>query len=47
MEWEAQLLRAGGDKMVMMIDSRDKLDKRGAARPRQQVQHPPYSGHTA
>ena len=47
MEWAARLRRAGGAKMVMMVESRDEPDKRGAPRSRRTVQHPAYSTHTA
>ena len=47
MEWDAQLLRAGGDKMVMMVESCEELEKQGTACPAQPVQNPAYSGHTA
>ena len=41
------MLRSGGDKIVMMVESYEKPDKQGKARPRQPVQNLPYSGHTA
>ena len=47
MEWAAKLRRAGGDKMVMMVESRDEPDKQGAARSRRTVQGPAYCVHTA
>ena len=47
MEWAARLRQAGGDKMVMMVESCDEPDKQGTARPRQAAQNLPYSGHTA
>ena len=46
-DWPAQLLRASGDKILMMVESNDKPDKQGTARPRQPVQNLAYSGHTA
>ena len=45
-EWAAQFLRAGGDKILIMVESYDKPDKQGTARPRQPVQGLGYSGHT-
>ena len=47
MEWTAQLRRAGGDKIMIMLESCDKPDKQETARPRQTAQNPVYSGHTA
>ena len=46
-EWAAQFLRASGDKIMIMVESYDKLDKQGTIRPRQPVQDLGYSGHTA
>ena len=39
--------RIGGDKMVMMVESCEKLDKQGTAQSPQPAQNPRYSGHTA
>lgn len=41
------MLRADGDKMVTTVESHEKPDKQGTARPRQPVQNLAYSGHTA
>ena len=46
-EWAAQFLRASGDKIMIMVESHDNLDKQGTARPRQTIQNLGYSGHTA
>ena len=47
MGWAGRLLRAGGDKIMMMVESCDKPDKQGTARSRQPMQNLAYSGLTA
>ena len=46
-ECTAQLLRASGDKIMMMVESCDKPDKQGTPRPRKPVQNLGYIGHAA
>ena len=46
-EWAAQVLRNSGDKIMIMVETYNKLDKQGAARSLQPVQKLGYSGHTA
>lgn len=44
---EGPELETRGDKIMVMVESLDKPDKQGTARPRQPVQNLSYSGHTA